>query len=100
MFFNFGLLSYNLILAHQKMAPGSDVHDMSYYQKCMIGGILSCGLTHTMVCPLDIVKCRMQVSNYTLVFSFNNSFRVFNRQCQVCTKVLVTDLNKFVLLRE
>lgn len=26
----------------------------------MIGGILSCGLTHTMVCPLDIVKCRMQ----------------------------------------
>lgn len=43
------------------MAGGSDVHDMSYYQKCMIGGILSCGLTHTLVCPLDIVKCRMQV---------------------------------------
>ena len=28
----------------------------------MIGGILSCGITHTLVCPLDIVKCRMQVS--------------------------------------
>jgi len=41
---------------------GSDVHDMSYYQKCMIGGILSCGITHTIVCPLDIVKCRMQAS--------------------------------------
>ena len=41
---------------------GSDVHDMSYYQKCMMGGILSCGITHTIVCPLDIVKCRMQVS--------------------------------------
>ena len=40
-----------------------EVHDMSYYQKCMMGGILSCGITHTMVCPLDIVKCRMQVSN-------------------------------------
>ena len=39
-----------------------EVHDMSYYQKCMMGGILSCGITHTMVCPLDIVKCRMQVS--------------------------------------
>jgi len=37
-----------------------EVHDMSYYQKCMMGGILSCGITHTMVCPLDIVKCRMQ----------------------------------------
>jgi len=40
---------------------GSDVHDMSYYGKCMIGGILSCGLTHMVVCPLDIVKCRKQV---------------------------------------
>lgn len=38
-----------------------EVHDASYYIKCMGGGILSCGLTHTMVCPLDIVKCRMQV---------------------------------------
>jgi solute carrier family 25 phosphate transporter 3 len=26
----------------------------------MVGGILSCGITHTIVCPLDIVKCRMQ----------------------------------------
>jgi solute carrier family 25 phosphate transporter 3 len=43
------------------MAPGGDVHDMSYYGKCMIGGILSCGLTHMAVCPLDIVKCRKQV---------------------------------------
>merc|ERR1711935_1315586 len=25
-----------------------------------MGGILSCGITHTIVCPLDIVKCRMQ----------------------------------------
>ena len=40
---------------------GSDVHNMSYYGKCMIGGILSCGLTHMIVCPLDIVKCRKQV---------------------------------------
>lgn len=37
-----------------------DVHDMSYYSKCMMGGILSCGLTHAIVCPLDIVKCRRQ----------------------------------------
>jgi len=27
----------------------------------MFGGILSCGLTHTAVVPLDIVKCKMQV---------------------------------------
>jgi solute carrier family 25 (mitochondrial phosphate transporter), member 3 len=40
----------------------SDVHDMSYYGKCMVGGIFACGLTHAAVCPLDIVKCRRQVS--------------------------------------
>jgi len=40
----------------------SDVHDLAYYQKCMVGGILSCGITHTIVCPLDIVKCRMQAN--------------------------------------
>lgn len=39
-----------------------EVHDSTYYAKCMMGGILSCGITHTAVCPLDIVKCRRQVS--------------------------------------
>ena len=46
---------------------GSDVHDMSYYGKCMVGGILSCGLTHMAVCPLDIVKCRKQVSSHNFI---------------------------------
>lgn len=27
----------------------------------MLGGILSCGLTHTAVVPLDVTKCKMQV---------------------------------------
>ncbi|DAZ95952.1 TPA: hypothetical protein N0F65_009253 [Lagenidium giganteum] len=38
------------------------VHDNAYYGKCMIGGILSCGLTHTAITPLDVVKCNMQVN--------------------------------------
>jgi solute carrier family 25 phosphate transporter 3 len=33
----------------------------SYYGWCAVGGLLSCGLTHTAVVPLDIVKCRIQV---------------------------------------
>eukprot|EP01012_Entosiphon_sulcatum_P063616 TRINITY_DN912_c0_g1_i1.p2 TRINITY_DN912_c0_g1~~TRINITY_DN912_c0_g1_i1.p2 ORF type:complete len:311 (-),score=55.88 TRINITY_DN912_c0_g1_i1:82-1014(-) len=37
-------------------------HDNAYYGKCMIGGVLSCGLTHTAVTPLDVTKCNMQVS--------------------------------------
>ncbi|XP_011301253.1 phosphate carrier protein, mitochondrial [Fopius arisanus] len=32
-----------------------------YFLLCGLGGILSCGLTHTMVTPLDLVKCRIQV---------------------------------------
>ncbi|RMX65655.1 hypothetical protein DD238_006933 [Peronospora effusa] len=38
------------------------IHDTAYYGKCMIGGILSCGLTHTGITPLDVVKCNMQVN--------------------------------------
>lgn len=33
-------------------------HDASYYLKCMFGGMMACGLTHTAICPLDVVKCR------------------------------------------
>ena len=35
-------------------------HGWDYYSKCLMGGILSCGLTHLAVTPLDVVKCRMQ----------------------------------------
>jgi solute carrier family 25 phosphate transporter 3 len=36
-------------------------HDNAYYLKCMLGGVLSCGLTHLAVTPLDVTKCNMQV---------------------------------------
>jgi solute carrier family 25 phosphate transporter 3 len=39
----------------------SDTHDATYYGKCMAGGILSCGLTHTAVVTMDLIKCRRQV---------------------------------------
>lgn len=55
-----------------------DVHDLSYYGKCMMGGILSCGLTHTGVVSLDIVKCRKQV-DYTLYKSLGDGLKVINR---------------------
>lgn len=32
-----------------------------YFFLCGLGGILSCGSTHTFVVPLDLVKCRLQV---------------------------------------
>lgn len=36
-------------------------HTNDYYLKCCMGGVLSCGLTHLMVTPLDVAKCNMQV---------------------------------------
>lgn len=46
-----------------------------YYLKCAFGGALSCGLTHTAVVPLDLVKCRIQVdgAKYKNIF---NGFKV------------------------
>lgn len=41
--------------------PHPHVHNKLYYGKCMFGGILSCGLTHTIVVPIDIAKCKIQV---------------------------------------
>uniref|UniRef100_A0A8C5WQL6 Solute carrier family 25 member 3 n=1 Tax=Laticauda laticaudata TaxID=8630 RepID=A0A8C5WQL6_LATLA len=34
---------------------------LKFYALCGFGGILSCGLTHTALVPLDLVKCRIQV---------------------------------------
>jgi hypothetical protein len=33
-------------------------HNVAYYLKCCFGGIMSCGLTHTAICPVDVVKCK------------------------------------------
>lgn len=50
-----------------------------YYALCGFGGILSCGVTHTALTPLDLVKCRIQVdpSKYKGIF---NGFRVTVRE--------------------
>lgn len=37
------------------------VFSQEYYKACTIGGVLACGLTHTAVTPLDVVKCNMQI---------------------------------------
>lgn len=43
--------------------PGKiEMYSPQFYAACTVGGILSCGLTHMAVTPLDLVKCNMQVS--------------------------------------
>ncbi|XVF08621.1 hypothetical protein REPUB_Repub07fG0018600 [Reevesia pubescens] len=40
---------------------GIEMYSPAFYAACTAGGILSCGLTHTAVTPLDLVKCNMQI---------------------------------------
>ncbi|KAK9506019.1 hypothetical protein O3M35_008035 [Rhynocoris fuscipes] len=46
-----------------------------YFLLCSFGGVVSCGITHTGIVPLDLVKCRLQVDadKYKNLF---NGFRV------------------------
>ncbi|KAJ6683696.1 hypothetical protein OIU85_007393 [Salix viminalis] len=43
--------------------PGKkiELYSPAFYAACTAGGILSCGLTHMTVTPLDLVKCNMQI---------------------------------------
>ena len=38
-----------------------EIHNTSYYLKCFFAGLFPCGLTHTLLTPLDVVKCRRQI---------------------------------------
>ncbi|XP_049871765.1 phosphate carrier protein, mitochondrial-like [Pectinophora gossypiella] len=37
------------------------MYSNEFFGLCAVGGALACGLTHTFVTPLDLVKCRLQV---------------------------------------
>jgi len=41
--------------------PSCEIGSAKYYALCAVGGLLSCGITHTAIVPLDLVKCRIQV---------------------------------------
>jgi solute carrier family 25 phosphate transporter 3 len=40
-----------------------ELFSANYFAACTLGGIIACGPTHTMVTPLDLVKCRRQVDS-------------------------------------
>ena len=54
------------------------MYSPAFYAACTVGGILSCGLTHTAVTPLDLVKCNMQVS-LSLSLEFDDQFSNLSR---------------------
>ena len=53
-----------------------------YFAMCGLGGMLSCGLTHTAMVPVDLVKCRVQVSQ-ALLFSLNALVGLSNSDCVI-----------------
>ncbi|KAK5973369.1 Phosphate carrier protein mitochondrial [Trichostrongylus colubriformis] len=44
------------------VADAVEFGTLKYYSLCAFGGVLSCGITHTAIVPLDLVKCRIQVN--------------------------------------
>ncbi|XP_046608124.1 phosphate carrier protein, mitochondrial-like [Neodiprion virginianus] len=46
-----------------------------YFLLCGLGGVTSCGSTHTLITPLDLIKCRLQVDRAKYQ-SLSNGFRV------------------------
>jgi len=48
---------------------------LKYFSLCAFGGVLSCGITHTLVTPLDLVKCRLQVDKAKYK-SLGNGFKL------------------------
>jgi solute carrier family 25 phosphate transporter 3 len=49
------------ILASSSSKP-VELYSKEFFALCGIGGILSCGITHTAVTPLDLVKCNAQAN--------------------------------------
>lgn len=48
-----------------------EMYSPAFYAACTAGGTLSCGLTHTAVTPLDLVKCNMQVLPFFFKIKLN-----------------------------
>lgn len=58
---------------------GKVPHTNEYYLKCLAGGALACGLTHTAMVPLDVAKCSMQV-NAAKYKGLSGSFNVLLKE--------------------
>lgn len=49
------------VFAPSAKEGGIALYSSEYWAACAVGGVLSCGLTHMGVTPLDVVKCNMQI---------------------------------------
>lgn len=65
----------NIQAAAANEGDSCEFGSLQFFALCGVGGILSCGTTHTFVVPLDLVKCRLQV-NQAKYKNLFNGFKV------------------------
>ncbi|CAB5102151.1 unnamed protein product [Rhizophagus irregularis] len=57
-----------------------ELYTPKYYYTCAIAGVLACGLTHTFVTPLDLVKCRRQVDAKLYKGNFDGWSKIYRAE--------------------
>jgi len=57
-----------------------ELYSGKYYAACTVGGLLACGLTHTAVTPLDLVKVRRQVDSKLYTGNFQAWGKIFRSE--------------------
>jgi len=55
-----------------------ELYSGEYFYLCGIGGILSCGLTHLAMTPIDLVKCNAQVDKQNFPGLFQGSRNIYS----------------------
>jgi len=55
-----------------------ELYSYDYFKTCGIGGILSCGLTHALLTPVDLVKCNAQVDKVNFPGTIQGFKNIYN----------------------
>ncbi|WAR52121.1 hypothetical protein PtB15_1B560 [Puccinia triticina] len=55
-----------------------ELYSTKYYTACAGGGVLACGLTHALLTPLDLVKCRRQVDKTLYKGNMDGWSKIYN----------------------
>ncbi|KAI7962860.1 hypothetical protein MJO28_000954 [Puccinia striiformis f. sp. tritici] len=54
-----------------------ELYSTKYYTACVSAGVVACGLTHALVTPLDLVKCRRQVDKTLYKSNFDGWSKIY-----------------------
>jgi len=73
-----------------------ELYSKEFFALCGIGGILSCGITHTLMTPLDLVKCNAQANPKDFTGTIQGFRKIFflERQQHLDTRAGLLDLSK------